>query len=186
MAAKFKGRREDERLVTGRGRYSDDWDLPGQLHASFKRSDRAHARVRSVEATAARRILGVVAILTASDIAAAPFRTLMPIAPLLGRDGRKLLVPERPLLAQDRIRFAGEEIAMAVAQTRQAARDAADLIEVELEELPAIIGFEKALAAELPLHASIPGNICFHYEYGAAAKACQLIVLPEHVVRVRA
>jgi aerobic carbon-monoxide dehydrogenase large subunit len=186
MAPKFNGRREDERLVTGRGHYSDDGNLPGQLYASFRRSDRAHALVRSVEVSAARRIPGVVTILTGSDISAAGFRTLMPIAPMVGRDGKKLLIPERTLLAKDRVRFAGEEIAMVVAQTRQAARDAADLIEVELEELPAIIGFEKALAAEPPVHASIPNNICFDFEYGDAAKTDELIARAEHVVRVRA
>src|SRR5262245_2664874 len=148
MARKFKGRREDGRLVTGRGVYSADSDLPGQLYASFKRSDRAHAVMRSIDVKAAEQVPGVVAILTAQDIATVGFRTLMPIAPLLGRDGKKVLVPERPLLAEGCVRFVGEGIAMVVAQTREAARDAVDLIEVDLEELPAIIGFDKALAAD--------------------------------------
>ena len=176
MASAFKGRREDDRLVTGRGRYSDDWHLPGELYASFKRSDRAHARVVSLSVQAAREAPGVVAIVTGSDIAAAGFRTLLPIAPLTGRDGKKMLIPERPLLVQDRVRFAGEEVAMVVAQSHAAARDAADLIEVEFEELPAVIGFEKALArGAIDLHPNIPGNICFDFEYGDAAKAEELI-----------
>src|SRR4051794_15874845 len=185
MASQFKSRREDVRLVTGRGRYSDDWDLPGQLFASFKRSDRAHALVRSVAVDAAQRVSGVVAILTGRDIAALGFRTLMPIAPLLGRDGKKIVIPERPLLAQDRVRFAGEEIALVVAQTREAARDAVDLIDVELEDLPAIIGFEKALAAPACVHSTIPNNICFDFEYGDAAKTNELIQRADHVVHVR-
>jgi carbon-monoxide dehydrogenase large subunit len=184
MASAFKGRREDGRLVTGRGRYSDDWDLPGQLYASFKRSDRAHALIRSLEVKAAERVSGVVTVLTGNDIAAAGFRTLMPIAPLLGRDGKKILIPERPLLAQDRVRFAGEEVAMVIAQSREAARDAADLIEVEFEELPVIIGFEKALAAQASVHSSIPNNICFDFEYGDAGRTNELIERAEHVVRV--
>ena len=94
MVSQFKGRREDVRLVTGRGRYSDDWGLPGQLYASFKRSERAHALVRSVEVDTAQRVSGVVAILTGRDIAALGFRTLMPIAPLLGRDGKKIVIPK--------------------------------------------------------------------------------------------
>src|SRR6516165_5314316 len=150
MAAQFKGRREDERLVSGRGRYTDDWDLPGQLHAAFKRSDRAHALIRSIEVKAAQQVAGVVAVITASDLAAAEFRTLAPIAPLTGRGGSKVIVPERPLLAQEKIRFTGEEIAMVIAQSRQSARDAVDLIEVELEDLPAVIGFDKALAGDVP------------------------------------
>jgi aerobic carbon-monoxide dehydrogenase large subunit len=184
MASAFKGRREDERLVTGRGRYSDDWDLPGQLYASFKRSDRAHALIRSLEVKAAERVSGVVRVLTGNDIAAAGFRTLMPIAPLMGREGKKILIPERLLLAQDRVRFAGEELAMVIAQSREAARDAADLIEVEFEELPVIIGFEKALAAQASVHSSIPGNICFDFEYGDAGRTNELIERAEHVVRV--
>jgi carbon-monoxide dehydrogenase large subunit len=131
MASAFKGRREDDRLITGRGRYSDDWDLPGQLYASFKRADRAHALIRSVSREAAEKIAGVVAIVTANDVAEAGFRTLPPVAPFAGRDGKKMLVPERPILAGDRVRFAGEEVALVVAETRAAARDAADQIEVE-------------------------------------------------------
>ena len=116
MASQFKGRREDERLVTGRGRYSDDWSMPGQLYASFKRSDRAHARIRSISLAAAEQTPGVVAIVTGKDIAEAGFRTLPPIAPLTGREGKKILVPERPLLALDRVRLAGEEVALVVAR----------------------------------------------------------------------
>ena len=184
MAAQFKGRREDERLVTGRGRYTDDWNLPGQLYAAFRRSDRAHALIRSLDVKAAQQIAGVVAVITAGDIVAAGFRTLAPIAPLTGRDGRKVIVPERPLLAQEKVRFAGEEIAMVIAQSRQAARDAADLIEVEFEELPAVIGFDKALADDACVHASIPNNTCFDFEYGDAAKTDELIRKAPHVVRV--
>jgi aerobic carbon-monoxide dehydrogenase large subunit len=185
MASRFKGRREDERLVTGRGRYSDDWEMPGQLYAAFKRSDRAHARIRAVSATAAERLAGVVAVLTGKDIAAAGFRTLPPIAPLSGRGGTRIIVPERPLLAVDRVRFAGEEVALVVAHSPMAARDAADLIAVEYEDLPAIIGFDKAIAAgAAALHSNVPDNVCFDFEYGDAAKTSELIERAGHVVRV--
>ena len=184
MGSRFQGRREDQRFVTGHGRYSDDWNLPGQLYASFKRSDRAHARIRSLDIKAAEHLAGVIAVVTGNDIVEAGFRTLAPIAPLTGRDGRKILVPERPLLPQDRVRFAGEELAMVIAQSRESARDAADLIEVELEELPAIIGFEKALAARASVHEDIPDNICFDFEYGDADRTNELIKRAEHVARV--
>jgi aerobic carbon-monoxide dehydrogenase large subunit len=185
MASRFKGRREDERLVTGRGRYSDDWEMPGQLHAAFKRSDRAHARIRAVSAMAAERLPGVVAVLTGNDIAGAGFRTLPPIAPLSGRGGSKVIVPERPLLALDRVRFAGEEVALVIAQSRMVARDAADLIAVEYEDLPPVIGFDNALAeGAAALHSTIADNVCFDFEYGDAAKTAELIERAEHVVRV--
>ncbi len=185
MTSVFKGRREDERLVTGRGRYSDDWNLPGQLYASFKRSDRSHALIRSVSTEAAGNSAGVVAVLTGNDVAAGTFRTLQPIVPFPGREGRKILVPERPVLAGDRVRFVGEEVAVVIAQSRAAARDAADLIEVEYEELPAVIGFDTALAEGAALlHPGIPGNTCFDFEYGDAARTADLIERAEHVVRV--
>jgi len=185
MASAFKGRREDQRFVTGRGRYSDDWNLPGQLYASFKRSDRAHSLIRSLDVRPAARLPGVVAVVTAGDVAAAGFRTLPPIAPLTGRDGMKICIPERPLLPADRVRFLGEELAMVVAQSREVARDAADLIEVELDELPAVIGFDKALAAQGCVHASIPNNVCFDFEYGDPARTAELIEQAAHIARVR-
>src|ERR1700738_1484906 len=106
------------------------------------------------------------------------------MAPLTGRDGKKVIVPERPLLAQKKVRFAGEEIAMVIAQSRQAARDAADLIEVEFEDLPAVIGFDKALADDACVHASMPNTTCVDFEYGDAAKTDELIRKAPHVVRV--
>src|SRR5258707_9487693 len=109
MTTKLAGRREDQRLVTGQGRYSADWNLPGQLYASFRRADRAHARIRSIDKSAAEQSPGVVTVLTAPDLAAAGLRSVPPMMPFPGRGGAKILVPERPLLARDRVRFVGEE-----------------------------------------------------------------------------
>ena len=185
MAATFTGRREDRRLVTGRGRYTADWNLPGQLYAVFRRSDRAHARIRSVDKSAAARAPGVVAVFTAADIVGANFRTLVPLAHFPGRGGMKLIVPERPVLATDRVRHVGEEIALVVADTREAAADAAELVEVEFEELPAVIGFDAALAPGAALlHDAIPGNVCFDFEYGDEAKADAAIKRADRVVQV--
>jgi carbon-monoxide dehydrogenase large subunit len=185
MSADFKGRREDQRLTTGRGRYTDDWNLPGQLHAAFKRSDRAHAIIRSVSVDAARQAPGVVAVITAAEIEDAGFSSLPPIIPFPGRGGQKALVPDRPLLARGRVRFTGEEVAMVVAESRLAAQDAAELIEVDYEDLPAIISFEQALAPDaVTIHDGIPGNVCFDFEYGSEAKTDELLALAEHRVRV--
>src|SRR3984957_9581469 len=138
MATAFKGRREDQRLVTGAGRYTADWNLPGQLHAVFLRADRAHAVIRSIDKSAAERAPGVVAVLTARDVADAGFRTLPPSAHFPGRGGMKCLVPERPVLATDRIRYSGEEVAIVVAETRNEAADAAELIEIDYQDLPPV------------------------------------------------
>jgi aerobic carbon-monoxide dehydrogenase large subunit len=181
----FKGRREDPRFLTGQGRYTNDWNLPGQAHACFRRSDRAHAVIRNVDTSAAQAAPGVLLVLTARDIADAGFHTVQPIQPPPGRGGQKVLVPERPALATERVRFVGEEIALVVAETAAQARDAADLIDVDYEELPAVIGAQRATAPDAyVLHDNIPDNVCFDFEYGDEKKTAALIEKAPHVVRV--
>ena len=164
---KSKGRREDGRLVTGQGRYANDHNLPGQAYACFRRSDRAHAIIKSIDVEAAKKSPGVLAVLTGKDVASEGFGTLPPIQPPPGRGGMALLWVDRPILARDRVRFAGEEIAVVVAETQGQARDAADLIEVEFEDLPILIGPRKAMApGAFQMHDKIPGNLCFDFQYG--------------------
>ena len=183
--AGFKGRREDARFLTGQGRYTNDWHLPGEAHACFRRSEQAHAVIKKVDLSGAQSAPGVLAVLTARDIAEAGFKTVQPIQPPPGRGGQKVLVPERPMLATDRVRFVGEEIALVVAETAAQARDAADLIEVEYEELPTIIGVKRAIEADAyVLHENIPGNACFDFEYGDEKRTAALIEKARHVVRV--
>ena len=185
MASAFRGRREDHRLVTGAGRYTNDVNLPGQLHAALRRSERAHAWVRSIDKTAAESIPGVVAVITGADLPREAFHNLEPMVPFAGRGGQRVLVPERPVLARDRVRFVGEEIALVVAETRAAAMDAAELIDVQFEDLPVVIGFDVALSPDAPaLHDNIPGNVCFDFEYGDEARARETLARCEHVVRV--
>src|SRR5690348_10730 len=183
MTAQRAGRREDQRFITGRGRYTSDWNLPGQLHAAFRRSDRAHAVIRKLDVSAAAKSAGVVAVFTGEDIAAAGLREIAPMMPFPGRGGTKILVPERPLLARDRVRFVGEAVAMVIANTAAAAADAAELIDIDYDDLPVAIGFDKALASDMPaIYSNIPGNICFDVEYGDAAKAAAAIARADHVV----
>ncbi|HVZ52842.1 MAG TPA: xanthine dehydrogenase family protein molybdopterin-binding subunit [Pseudolabrys sp.] len=183
----FKGRREDERFVTGRGRYSNDWNLPNQVHAVFRRSDRAHAVIKSVDTSAAAQGPGVIAVLAGSDVADAGFATVPPIHPPPGRGGMGILVPERPVLARERVRFVGEEIAVVVAESAAAARDAAELIEIEYEDLPVLVGFEAAMAAGAPaIHDNVPGNICFDFEYGDEAKTVDAFARAHGVVTLHA
>src|SRR5690349_8010040 len=116
---KFKGRREDDRLLTGQGRYTDDWNLPGQLYAHFLRSDRAHAEIVSLDTTAAAAAPGVAAIFTGKDTA--HFRDAPPLVRFPGRGGMRLLEPHRPALAAGRVHHVGQEIALVVASSAQAA-----------------------------------------------------------------
>ena len=172
MTTKNSGRREDQRLLTGGGRYSGDFSLPGQLYAAFRRADRAHAAIRSVDKSAAEAAPGVVAVFIGRDVAELGMKTVPPMMPFPGRGGSKILVPERPLLSSDRVRYVGEEVAMVIATSAAAAADAAELVAIDYQDFPVVIGFEKALAADTPaLHANIPGNVCFDIEYGDVAKA---------------
>ncbi len=183
----FKGRREDQRFITGQGRYSNDWNLPGQVHAAFRRSDRAHGIIKSIDTSAAQAVPGVLAVLTGRDVADAGFATLPPIQPPPGRGGQSVLVPQRPHLAADRVRFAGEEVAVVVAETANAARDAADMIEVDYEDLPVLIGFENAMAKDaVAIHDNIPGNICFDFDYGDEKKTADAIAGAAGVVTLTA
>jgi carbon-monoxide dehydrogenase large subunit len=184
---KYTGRREDRRLITGQGRYTNDFNLDGQAHAAFRRADRAHAVIKSIDTEAAKRAPGVLAVLTGTDVADAGFKTLTPIPPPPGRGGMGVLMPERPVLARDRVRFAGEEVAVVVAETQGAARDAADLIEIDYEDLPVLIGVERASApGAFVIHDNIPGNICFDFEYGDEKKVADAFARAAGTVSVTA
>jgi carbon-monoxide dehydrogenase large subunit len=169
----LKGRLEDDRMLTGRGRYVADWNLPGQAHAHFLRSDRAHAEIVSIEKEQALRHPGVVAIFTGADLGAA-LKSLPAALPAKGRGGAELINPGRPALAQGRVRFAGDAVALIVAETPSAAQDAADLVAIEYRDLPAVVSAAEALAPGAPLvHDAVPGNLVLDYESGdeAAARA---------------
>src|SRR5262245_2148697 len=112
MSEGFKGRREDHRLVTGQGKYTSDWNLPGQLHGAFLRSDRAHAEIRSVSTRAALSMPGVVAVLTGADLAQENLGVAQPIFKFPGKGGMTLKVPHRDVLASARVRFVGQEVAL--------------------------------------------------------------------------
>jgi carbon-monoxide dehydrogenase large subunit len=160
-------RREDFRLVVGDGRYTSDWNLPGQLHAAFLRADRAHAEIVRLDASRALAHPGVKAVLTGDDVRAAGFKSLPNIVAYPGRGGQQILKPHHPVLAMGRVRFVGEPVAMIVAETAAIAEDARELIDIEYRDLPAVASFDTAVAPGAPqLHADVPGNLAFDYESG--------------------
>ncbi|HEX6157260.1 MAG TPA: xanthine dehydrogenase family protein molybdopterin-binding subunit, partial [Burkholderiales bacterium] len=124
----FKGRREDDRLLTGRGRFTADWNLPEQLYGYFLRSDRAHAEIQILEVKNALGMPGVKAILTGDDTA--EFKTPPPMVRYPGKGGSQIKVPHRDILARKRVRFVGQEVALVVATSAAAAQDAAEAIEI--------------------------------------------------------
>ena len=192
MSQSTKGRREDNRLVTGRGRFTADWDLPGQAHAAFLRSDRAHARIVSIDTSQAAALAGVVRVLTGADVAAAGYKTPLPINPGPGVGGSALKNPDRPALAHGRVRFAGEPLALVVAETEAAALEACELIAVEYDDLPVMTrAAEAAAAGAVLLHDTVPGNEVFEFEYGdratteaAFANAAQIVRLEVEAQRI--
>ena len=183
MSGAFKGRREDDRLLTGQGRYTADWNLPGQLYGCFLRSDRAHAEILSFNKEIASSLPGVVAIFAGED--AKDLKTPPPMVKYPGRGGGMLKVPERPILARGRVRYVGEEVALVVATSAAAAQDAAERIDVDWRELPAVVDGADALGPGAPrLHEGIADNLAFDYEYGNEAAAAAAIAGAAHVTRL--
>ena len=132
-----KGRLEDARMLTGSGRYVSDWNLPGQARGHFLRSDRPHARIVSIDASAALAMPGVIAVLTGKDVLAAGHKPMPAAAPMKGRGGSDQRVPPRYSLTPDCVRYVGEPVALIVAETAAQAQDAAEAVVVDYEELPA-------------------------------------------------
>ncbi len=179
-------RTEDPRLLTGGGRYTDDLALPGMLHATLVRSTVAHGILRRVDIEAARAAPGVRLVLTGADLLAAGYGTLPCVVPLTSRDGRPMIVPPFPALATDRVRWVGQPIAMVVAETATAARDAAELVRVEIEPLPAVVDVEAALAPGAPrLFPEMPDNVAFDWWWGPQEEVERAIATARHVTRVR-
>jgi carbon-monoxide dehydrogenase large subunit len=160
MPQRFVGesvtRVEDRRILTGRGRYVDDIKLPGMLQAAFLRSPFAHARIRSVDTSGAERTAGVVAILTGAEIAA----VTVPIQVMPQFPGFRS--PQYLAMATDRVRFVGDLVALVVAESRYVAEDAAELIEVDYEPLPAVVSFAEAQDPDRPaLFEDVGDNVLY-------------------------
>ncbi|TMI36047.1 MAG: xanthine dehydrogenase family protein molybdopterin-binding subunit, partial [Betaproteobacteria bacterium] len=180
-----KGRLEDERMLKGRGRYVADWNLPGQACGHFLRSDRAHAEIAALDASSALAMPGVIAVLTGADVAAAGLRPLPAAAPVKGRGGAEQLPTVRPALAQGRVRYVGEPVALVVAESAAAAQDAAEAVAVEYRELPAVIDARAALARGAPLlHENVPGNLLLDFAGGDEAAAEAAFRRAARVVRL--
>jgi carbon-monoxide dehydrogenase large subunit len=176
-------RREDARFLTGSGAYLDDLRFEGLAHAVVLRSPHAHALVRSIDAGAARRASGVLAVLTATEAAADGLKPLRPYAEANVQTGEPFAFAPQPLLAADKVRFAGEPVALIVAETQAQALDAAELVEVDYEALPAVTTATAARAAGAPqLATEIPGNVCLDWRTGDAAGADAAFVHAAHVV----
>ena len=180
LVGKAIRRREDPRFITGRGTYTDDVKLPGTQHAVFVRSSLAHARILRVDPSRALTLSGVKAVFTGKDLADGGVNPI-PVGWLLPG----LKTTDFRAIAVDRVRHAGEAVAVVVAQTAAIARDAAELVQVDYEELPVVVDAVAALRPGAPqVHAGAPENRCFHWEIGDRAKTESALRGAAKVVRV--
>lgn len=179
-------RREDFRFVTGRGRYADDINIEGQAYASFVRSSVAHGAIRTIEADAARRAPGVLAVFTGEDLRAAGLKGTV-ARPLAGRaDMEPPAHTPRPGLAQEIVRHVGEPVAVVIAETRAQADDAAALVTLEIQELPAVTRIADALQPGAPtIWASAPKNLGNVFRLGDRKAADEAFARAAHVTRAR-
>ncbi len=160
-------RREDERFLTGVGQYTDDVVLPHQTFAVFLRSPHAHARIKSVDLTKAKAAPGVVRIFVGADLAEAKVGGL-PCGWLIhSKDGSPMKEPAHPVLAQGKVRHVGDQVALVVAESIAEAKDAAELIEVDYEELPAVIDITKAQGHAGSVHDDVADNVCYDWGHGS-------------------
>ncbi len=176
-------RKEDPYLVAGQGRYTDDIDLPGQAFAVVLRSPHAHGILRRVEVAAARAAPGVLAVYTAADLA--DYGPILCKLPLKNQDGSPLFAPPRPVFATGRVRYVGEPLALVVADSLHAAEDAAELIEPEIEPLPAVADPGAALEAGAPRLHDERSNLCLDWRFGDTAAAERAFAQAAHVTRIK-
>ncbi len=161
-------RKEDHRFITGKGRYTDDLDRPGQAYAYFVRSPYAHARIRHIDATAAKAMPGVVDVLTGADLAADGLGDLICGWMIHSKDGSPMKMGSHPALAKEKVRYVGDHVAVVIAETLNQAKDAALAVEVEYELLPAVADLATATDGE-QIHDCAPRNTAFEWELGDKA-----------------
>ena len=172
---------EDQRFITGNGRYTDDINQPGQAYGYVLRSPTAHARIARIDTAAAEAAPGVLLVVTAAEYDA----SIPCLIPMQNRDGTDRADPRHPVLCKDEVNYVGDRVAFVVAETRMRAKDAAELIEVEYEDLPSVADTAGALAKGAgQVHPEAPGNLAFDWHFGdeaatdaALAKAARVVEL---------
>jgi aerobic carbon-monoxide dehydrogenase large subunit len=178
-------RKEDDTLVRGKGKYTDDFNLPGQVYAFIVRSSHAHGIIRGIDTAAAKTMPGVLGVWTGSDFAAAGYGPFTCALPLKSRDGTPLLQTNRIALMTDKVRYVGDPVAFVVAETLAQARDAAEAVVVDIDPLPAVTDPEEAATPGAPqLYDHIPNNVPLDYHFGDAAKVEAAFTGAAHVTKL--
>lgn len=179
-------RSEDEPLLSGRGRFTDDLAVPGAAYAAFVRSPIGHGVIRSVDVAAAAQLPGVVATFTGTDLERDGIGAIPPAVLLPGRGGKPMFGASMPVLAAHRVRYVGEPVAIVVAETAAQALDAAEAVVLDLDELAAVANVERAAAAGAQaIWDEAPGNVCLDWEDGDASAVDAAFARAAHVARVK-
>ncbi len=178
-------RKEDLRFLSGNGNYTDDINRPGQTYAVMRRADRPHATIKNLDTAAASKAPGVVAIFTGADMAKEEIGGLPCGWQIHNKDGSAMAEPPHPVLALGKVRHVGDPIAVVIAETKQQARDAAELIEIDYQDLPSVSSTVDAIAPGAPeVHDGVAGNLCYDWHIGDKAVVDAVFAGAAHVVRL--
>ena len=179
-------RNEDPKLVRGEGSYTDDVSAPGQVWLAMVRSAHPHGAIKSIDADAARAMPGVLAIYTGADLEKMGYGPYPYRVALNNRDGTPVMKPKRYALATKKVTFVGDSIACVVAETPEQAQDAADAVNVDIEELPAVTDAREAIKPGAPqVLDEAPGNLALDYHFGDSAKVEEAFRAAAHVTTMR-
>jgi len=176
-------RKEDARFLTGAGQYTDDVTMANQTHAYFLRSPHAHAKLRKIDTSKAKKAPGVVAVYTGADLEGV---NGLPCGWLITSvDGTPMKEPPHHVLAKGKVRYVGDQVALVIAETREQAKDAAELIDVDYEVLPAVVNSADALKPGAPqIHDEAPGNKCYTWAIGDRAAVDAAFAKAAHVTKI--
>ncbi|MEY2620326.1 MAG: hypothetical protein RIT26_146 [Pseudomonadota bacterium] len=177
-------RKEDYRFLTGAGQYTDDVVLANQAHAVFVRSPHAHAQINSIDTAAASQAPGVIGVFVGADVANDKIGGLPCGWLITDTSGQPMKEPPHPILAQGKVRYVGDHVAMVVAETLEQAQNAAELVQVDYGVLPAVVHVSAAKSARTPVHAEAPDNHCYKWAIGDKAQVDQAFAKAAHVTRL--
>ncbi len=175
-------RREDFKFLRGVGRYTDDMSLPNQTHCMILRSNLAHGKIRGIDKAEAEKAPGVVAILTGEDFANVGG---LPCGWLItDKHSKPMIEPKHPILAHGKVRHVGDPVVAVIAETLQEAKDAAELVKIDYEPLPAVVDMVKALNGAAAVHDEAANNLCYDWELGDKAATDAAFAKAAHVTKI--
>jgi carbon-monoxide dehydrogenase large subunit len=177
-------RREDFRFIKGIGKYTDDINLPNQTYCYFLRSPVAHATIRGIDTAAAKSAPGVVAVFTGEDIDASGAGGVPCGWLITDSNGNPMKEPKHPILATGKVRHVGDPVVAIIAESLEQARNATELVNLDLDELPAVVNMKTALQSGTSVHEEAPDNLCFDWELGDKAAVDAAFAQAAHVTKI--